>query len=127
MTTTIPPRYRRLLATYPRAWRREHEAVVLSTLLEADEAAGRDRPTRRDRFALLTGGLGVRLGRRHAPIPILAGSNLSLLSDFHLFDQGNGAIVERQPTEQEQIQANTARGLSGEAPMPLGIPGGGLG
>jgi hypothetical protein len=118
MTTPIPARYRRLLATYPHAWRRQHETVVLSTLLEADEAAGRDRPTQRDRFALLAGGLSVRLGRRHAPLPILSGSNLGLLTDFHLFDQGNGAIVERQPTEQEQIQANEALGHSGESPMP---------
>src|SRR3954468_23364927 len=57
MNTQIPARYRRLLLTYSRAWRREHETVVLGTLLEADEAAGRSGPSRRDRMGFLLGGM----------------------------------------------------------------------
>ena len=110
MTSPIPPRYRRLLATYPRAWRREHEAVVLGTLLEADEAAGRSHPTRRDRFALLTDGIGVRLGRRHRRTPLPSGAVLHLPTDFHMFNQANGAPLERELSEAEQITQNTHGG-----------------
>jgi len=113
MTSPIPPRYRRLLATYPRAWRREHEAVVLGTLLQADEAAGRDHPTRRDRLALLTNGIGVRLGRRHRRTPLPSGAVLHLPADFHLFDQANDAALERELTAAEQITQN-AHGATGD-------------
>ena len=127
MSTQIPPRYRRLLITYPRAWRRQHEAVVLGTLLEVDEAAGRNHPTRRDRFALLTDGIGVRLGGRHRRTPLPSGAVLHLPADFHMFNQANGAIVERQPTEQEQTRANEALVRHGEpnAGIAMSFPSGG--
>ena len=131
MTSPIPPRYRRLLATYPRGWRREHEAVVLGTLLEVDEAAGRNHPTRRDRFALLIDGLGVRLGRGHRRTPLPSGAVLHLPTDFHLFNQANGAVVEHERTEREQIAENAALGRGLKPPTPGEIaltpilPGGG--
>jgi hypothetical protein len=120
MSTQIPPHYRRLLLTYPRAWRRAHEAVVLGTLLEADSAAGRLRPTRRDRMGLLLGGLLVRLPHRAAvvhaaPLPVA-------VAGFHLFDQGNGAAPEREPTESELERWNAAhapRRDGGETPVAL--------
>src|SRR4051812_45899891 len=104
MNTEIPPRYRRLLITYPRVWRREHESVVLGTLLDADEAAGRTRPGRRDRIGFLLGGMLVRLPHRVRPsraVPLLVAD-----AGWHPFDQGNGFDPQREPTESEQVTQN---------------------
>jgi hypothetical protein len=104
MSTSIPPGYRRLLATYPRAWRRAHEAVVLGTLLDSDAASGRARPEPRDRIGLLVGGLLVRLPHRMhvvraAGLPIAA-------TDFRLFDQSNGFDPQREQSESELVKQN---------------------
>jgi hypothetical protein len=55
-------RYRRLLAAYPPAYRRDHESEILGTLLEA-AAPGQRWPSAREGAALLVGGLrtGARL------------------------------------------------------------------
>src|SRR3954470_2936283 len=107
MNTPIPARYHRLLLTYPRAWRREHETVVLGTLLEADEAAGRSRPSRRDRAGFLLGGMLVRLP--HRVKPSRAARLLIADTGWHPFDQSNGFDPQREPTEGEQVRLNAVR------------------
>src|SRR3954451_5256954 len=104
MTSPIPPRYGRLLASYPRAWRRQHETVVLGTLLEADEAAGRSRPSRRDRMGFLIGGMLARLPPRVKPPR--AARLLIADAGWHSFDQSNGFDPQREPTEAEQVTQN---------------------
>ena len=65
MTQPLERRYRRLLLTYPSAYRRERESEMLGTLLEA-AGPGQRWPTAREAAALLAGGLRtrVRLGER---------------------------------------------------------------
>lgn len=58
--------YRRALRAYPRRWRREHGEAVLSTLLDAAEAQGRDAHAPRELGSLLGHGLGERLNRHSA-------------------------------------------------------------
>jgi hypothetical protein len=129
MPTPVPPAYRRLLLTYPRAGRRAHEAVVLGTLLESDSAAGRLRPTRRDRMGFLLGGLLVRLPHRVGLVRVAP----LLIADagFHLFDQSNGADPERVLSEAEQTEQNAHSGLpspEGEVPgLPPVVVGNGFG
>src|SRR4051794_11773857 len=113
MNAPIPPRYHRLLLTYPRAWRREHETVVLGTLLEADEAVGRGRPSRRDRVGFLIGGMLARLP--HHVRPSRAARLLIADAGWRPFDQSNGSDPEREPTESELEHWNAAheRGAPG--------------
>ncbi|MFJ8578888.1 hypothetical protein [Micromonospora sp. NPDC093277] len=54
--------YRWLLLAYPRAYRRERGEEILSLLLDT-APAGRTRPTAREAFDLIRGGLRCRLGR----------------------------------------------------------------
>ena len=113
MTSPIPPRYRRLLATYPRVWRAEHEQVVLGTLLEADDAAGRTRPALRDRVGFLAGGLLVRLPHHVRPARLAARLPIDT-AGFHLFDQTNGLTPRREEPEEERHGAtlgDSDRGL----------------
>jgi hypothetical protein len=106
MDTDIPRRYHRLLITYPRRWRREHETVVLGTLLEADEAAGRSRPHRRHRVGFLVGGMLIRLP--HRVRPSRAAHLLIADAGWHAFDQSNGFDQQREPTEGELEHWNAA-------------------
>jgi hypothetical protein len=57
--STLESMYRRLLLTYPREYRREHEEEILATLVEAAEP-GRHRPSLRETRGLLAGGLRTR-------------------------------------------------------------------
>ena len=52
-------RYRRLLLTYPRSYRRRHGAEIVTTLLDA-APPGRLRPSRVEAVDLLTGGIRFR-------------------------------------------------------------------
>ncbi|SCE68742.1 hypothetical protein GA0074695_0312 [Micromonospora viridifaciens] len=54
--------YRRLLLAYPRAYRRERGEEMIGVLLDR-APAGRTRPTVREAFDLVRGGLRCRLGR----------------------------------------------------------------
>ncbi|SCE68756.1 hypothetical protein GA0074695_0313 [Micromonospora viridifaciens] len=54
--------YRRLLLSYPRAYRRERGEEILGLLLDT-APAGRTRPTVREALDLVRGGLRCRLGR----------------------------------------------------------------
>lgn len=65
--------YRRLLVTYPPEYRREHQAEILTTLVEAAEP-GRRWPSLREAGGLLVGGLRTRalLAARHGGRTLLA-------------------------------------------------------
>lgn len=56
--------YRRLLRAYPARWRAEREQEVLSVLLDAAEAEGRQRPAAGEVADLVGHGLLARLGGR---------------------------------------------------------------
>lgn len=62
MSAALEARYRSVLQWYPRAWRDQHEAVILGTLLDVAEAGGRTQPTFREMWNLAVNGLGTRLG-----------------------------------------------------------------
>src|SRR5262245_19659328 len=64
MHRELKGRYRRLLAAYPIAYRREYEEEMVGVLMDAAEP-GRRRPSLRDRADLLAGAVQVRL--RHRP------------------------------------------------------------
>ncbi|WP_327588621.1 hypothetical protein OHA25_17455 [Nonomuraea sp. NBC_00507] len=63
--TALERRYRRLLTWYPKDHRARHEEEMLAVLLAAS-APGQSRPSGRDAFDLVRGGLAIRL-RRVAP------------------------------------------------------------
>ena len=73
-TASLARRYRRWLAAYPRAYRRDRGAEILSTLLDAAEP-GRSRPAAREVALLLRYGLARRaaeLGRRAFVVAAIA-------------------------------------------------------
>src|SRR3954452_9376103 len=128
MNRPMPPADGRLLVTYPPAWRREHETVVLGTLLEADEAAGRSAPSRRDRMGFLLGGMLVRLP--HRVRPSRAAHLLIADAGWHSFDQSNGFDPQRDPTEGELEHWNAAHEagvgdarVAAIAPSGIGVGG----
>lgn len=55
-------RFRRLLAWYPRSWRRDHGEVLVAMMLDEAERTGRARPTSAENRAAVVHGLGARLG-----------------------------------------------------------------
>lgn len=55
-------RYRRLLHAYPPAWRREHGAALLGTLLDVDDSRGNTGPTFGQARDLVVHGLAQRIG-----------------------------------------------------------------
>jgi hypothetical protein len=61
----LAARYRRLLWTYPRDWRRTHGPDLVTTLLDA-APPDRTRPTRAEALDLLWGGVRLRLRVRGA-------------------------------------------------------------
>jgi hypothetical protein len=78
--TALERRCRLLLRAYPAAYRREHGAEILGTLLEATPV-GRRRPRARDSRSLVMGGLRARAAEnRRLPI----GSSLRLAAFFGL-------------------------------------------
>ena len=68
-------RYRRLLASYPRAYRQERGAEILDTMLES-APEDRARPTFRESANLVVSGLRCRLGRPRSRVVVV----LSLLT-----------------------------------------------
>jgi hypothetical protein len=86
-TDDLRSQYQRLLRWYPREWRRRNEAIVLGTLLDEAQEAGRDHPTAGDRRSLVLGGVVARLngsGRRS----LVSASALAAGSVFALFYGG---------------------------------------
>lgn len=57
----LAARYRRLLRSYPPAWRRQHGEALLGTLLDVADARGGTGPTLAEAGDLVVRGLGVRL------------------------------------------------------------------
>jgi hypothetical protein len=100
-STRLEHSYRRLLAFYPKAFRREHEQELLSVLM-AGAAEGRRRARPAEAFDLLRNAIFMRLRQpklpgpweqRHArlmiPVRIAIGSWLLLLTAI-LYDSGRG-------------------------------------
>lgn len=65
-STHLERRYRRLLALYPKAFRREHQQEILSVLI-AGAADGQRRPRLAEAANLLTNAIVMRL--RHIKLP----------------------------------------------------------
>ncbi|GIH18399.1 hypothetical protein [Rugosimonospora africana] len=94
MTDPLEGRYRRLLRSYPRAYRQERADEIVSTLMELAEP-GQRHPTVREAAALVLGGLRARAGahRRHTPGAVWAGAlHLGVL--FLLVDAGASALAQ---------------------------------
>lgn len=62
-STQLERRYRRLLAFYPKAFRREHEEEMLSVLI-AGAAEGQRRPSLDDAIDLVSNAILMRLSHR---------------------------------------------------------------
>jgi len=60
--------FRRLLAWYPRSWRRDHGDVLVAMMLDDAERTGRSGPSGAERRAAIIHGLGARLGATAAII-----------------------------------------------------------
>jgi hypothetical protein len=78
--------YQRLLRWYPRSWKERNESVVIGTLLDEAQEAGREHPTADDRRSLLRGAIAARAvgsGRRStvAVCALAAGVAFSLFYD----------------------------------------------
>lgn len=69
-TARLEAAYWRLLRFYPRGWRRHRGAELVSVLLDVALAAGRDRPTARDRVELFVFGLLARWEAIFAAVPV---------------------------------------------------------
>jgi hypothetical protein len=65
-STRLERRYRRLLAFYPTAFRREREQEILSVLM-AGAAEGQHRPRLAESFDLLTNAIFMRLSQTRLP------------------------------------------------------------
>lgn len=91
----IPRSYRRLLITYPRAWRKAYGDIALTALLDVHAATGQVRPSSADRMRFYAAGISKRTARqrRHILPPLIVPG--------HRFDQTNGMIVEREQTAAE--------------------------
>ncbi|HEX6453136.1 MAG TPA: hypothetical protein VF060_27210 [Trebonia sp.] len=70
--------YRRLVAFYPRSFRRENGDEIIAVLL-ATAACGQRRPGLAESFDLLRGALRMRLGLSHAPRTMLYAARLMYL------------------------------------------------
>ena len=92
MTDSLERRYRRLLALYPRSFRRDHEEEMLGVLM-ARARPDRTRPTAGDAIDLARSGAFMRIRRtklpsdweyRHArwmvPVRILSGAWMAILT-----------------------------------------------
>lgn len=66
MTAPDPRRFRRLLAWYPRSWRRAHGDMLLALMLDDAEREGRSAPRPAETRAAVVHGLAACLGRTAA-------------------------------------------------------------
>jgi hypothetical protein len=67
-SSRLERRYRRLLAFYPKAYRREHEDEILAVLM-ASAAAGQTRPRPAESANLLRNALVMRVRQTRVPVP----------------------------------------------------------
>jgi hypothetical protein len=88
-STRLERRYRRLLAFYPKAFRREHEQEILSVLM-AGAAEGQPRPRLAESFDLLRNATFMRVRQIRVPssweygharvmVPVRVGSGIWLV------------------------------------------------
>lgn len=91
---TLEDRIRRLLRWYPRSWRAVNEDVVVATMMDAAEAAGRSAPSRAERRAVVIEGLGMRADARLA---LAVGALALLLAAVAGFASFWGATVAALP------------------------------
>jgi hypothetical protein len=97
-STRLERRYRRLLAFYPKAFRREQEQEILSVLM-AGAAEGQQRPRVAEIIDLLTNAIFMRLPgpweRRHSslmlPVRVVIGAWLLFLTAI-LYGYGVGGL-----------------------------------
>jgi hypothetical protein len=66
-STRLERRYRRLLAFYPKAYRREHEDEILAVLM-ATAAEGQQRPRPAESIDLLRGAIRTRVRQTTVPV-----------------------------------------------------------
>jgi hypothetical protein len=71
-------RYRRLLLTYPRSYRRANGTEIVTTLLDA-APAGRTRPTRAEAVDLILGGVRYRF-RVRGPLAVVGAITATLIA-----------------------------------------------
>src|SRR5262249_60634103 len=101
--------YRRLLAWYPRAFRREHEEEMLAVLL-AGARPGQQRPSLAEAVNLIISGLGVRLRLRWVIVAALTcmaaigGLGYTLIAPKG-FAATTAVLI--QPTAADQTQQST--------------------
>lgn len=76
----LEARYHRLLWCYPRRWRRERGAELVSVLMDVALADARSRPTVRDRVDLVVHGLLARWEALFAGMPVRARDRASDVS-----------------------------------------------
>ncbi|MGN9908606.1 hypothetical protein ACTMTJ_13770 [Phytohabitans sp. LJ34] len=88
--------YRRLLLAYPRHYRRERGAEILTTLLDA-AAPDQRRPTRRDALDLVMGGLRRRFAIPRGPLPAAVAIMVALLAALFA-TAGAGQLAWRAAT-----------------------------
>ncbi|HEY3503263.1 MAG TPA: hypothetical protein VGN37_10845 [Actinocatenispora sp.] len=80
-SSALDRRYRRLLVTYPRAYRRERGTEIVHTMADA-APPGRVRPTVREAVNLVTSGLRCRLGRPGSRVVVVLSLLTALLAGF---------------------------------------------
>jgi hypothetical protein len=73
-------RFRRLLRWYPRRWRRENGAILLSALLDSAERDGRAVPTAAERIGAVIHGTAARVDRRLAIVLSAIGIAFAILA-----------------------------------------------
>lgn len=105
-TPELERAYRRLLAWYPRSFRRDNEEEVLTVLL-ATAGKGQRRPGVAESADLVKGALRMRLGLSHSPRTVLHAVRLMYLGALAelgvvvtiLLTEGNirAAVVHRYP------------------------------
>jgi hypothetical protein len=106
--TGLERRYRRLLASYPRAFRREHQDEMLAVLLTGARD-GQRRPGVADVANLVRSGLGMRLrpGAPRSVVTVFAAVRVmylgaavelgTIITVFASLDSLRAAIAERTP------------------------------
>ncbi len=111
MTSELERRYRRWLLAYPRAYRRDHEAELVTTLLDL-AAPGRVRPSRPEILDLVRGGLRQRF-RLPLGLPMLATAILASVLFAGLGAAAGSWLGWR--TAADLPSDSAFRGFSGEA------------
>lgn len=117
MSTIDDTPWRRALRAYPASWRAHHGDAMLGTLLDEADAVGRSEPTRGERFALIRGGLAVRIGQWMPPVArdvlaaAAAATGVALALTFAVFSGFAPRIVETLPIDHSTPELQASPGL----------------